>query len=75
GQPVRLDAKQEEAIVGLVIEVSASQLGVCGRNIPIKSVDVAHLTSDDFLAKYNFPPDRIQFSRGPLVEISLNKMH
>lgn len=75
GQPVGLDAKQEEAIIGLVIKVSPSQLTVCGRAIPITSVKVDHLTSSDFLAKYNFTPDLIGFSDGPLVEISLNKLH
>src|SRR6185437_3377216 len=73
--PVGLDAKQEEAIIGLVIKVSPSQLTACGRNIPIKSVDVVHLTSSDFLAKYNFTPDLIGFSDGPLIEISINNMH
>jgi hypothetical protein len=75
GQPIGLDAKQERAIVGLVIKVSPKQIAVCGRDIPITSVEVDHLTTSDFLAKYNFTPDRIGFSDGPLVEISLNKWH
>ena len=51
GQPVGLDAKQEGAIVGQVIKVSPSQLAVCGKDVPITSVKVDHLTSSDFLAK------------------------
>lgn len=75
GQPIGLNAKQERAIIGLVIRVSSSQLAVCGKDVPITSVKVDHLTSSDFLAKYNFTPDRIGFSDGPLIEISLNKLH
>src|SRR6185437_3140955 len=75
GQPVGLDAKQEGAIIGLTIKVSPHYLAVCGKDIPIKSVDIVHLTSNDFLAKYNFTPDLIGFSDAPLVEISLNKLH
>jgi hypothetical protein len=75
GQPVGLDAKQEGTIIGLVIRVSRSKLNVCGRDIPIKSVDVEHLTSSDFLAKYNFTPDLIGFSDSNITDISLNALH
>ena len=74
GQPVGLDAKQEEAITGLIIKVSPSQLAVCSKEIPIKSVDVEHLTDDDFLAKYNFTPNRIGFSDANILDINLNKL-
>lgn len=75
GQPVGLDAKQERAIIGLVIKVSPSRITVCEKDIPIKSVEVEHLTSDDFLAKYNFTPNLIGFGDDTLVEISINKLH
>ncbi len=75
GQPIGLDAKQERAIVGLVIEVSPSQFAVCGRDIPIKSVDVEDLASSDFLAKYNFTPNLIGFSDAKIIEVNLNKLH
>ena len=75
GQPVGLDAKQEKAIIGLIIKISPHYLTVCGKDIPIKSVDVVHLTSNDFLAKYNFTPNLIGFSDASLVEISFNKLH
>jgi hypothetical protein len=75
GQPVGLDAKQEGAIVGLVVKVSPSQLAVCGRDVPITSVKVVHLTSSDFLAKYNFTPNLIGLSDVDILDISLNKLH
>ena len=75
GQPVGLDAKQEEAIIGLVIKVSSSQLTVCGKDIPITSVKVDHLTGSDFLAKYNFTPNLIGLGDADILEISLNKLH
>jgi hypothetical protein len=75
GQPVGLDAKQEGAITGLVIKVSPSQLAVCGRDVPITSINVAHLTSSDFLAKYNFTPNLIGLSDADILDISLNKLH
>ncbi len=75
GQPVGLDAKQEGAIVGLVIKVSPSQLAVCGKDVPITSVKVDHLTSSDFLAKYNFTPNLIGLGDASILDISLNKLH
>ena len=75
GQPVGLDAKQEGAIVGLVIKVSPSQITVCGKDVPITSVKVDHLTSSDFLAKYNFTPNLIGLSDVDILDISLNKLH
>lgn len=75
GQPVGLDAKQEGAIIGLVIKVSPSQLTVCGKDIPITSVKVDHLTSSDFLAKYNFTPNLIGLDDANILDISLNKLH
>lgn len=75
GQPVGLDAKQEGAMVGLVIKLSPSQLAVCGRDVPITSVKVDHLTSSEFLAKYNFTPNLIGLSDADILDISLNKLH
>jgi len=75
GQPIGLNAKQEEAIIGLVIKVSPSQITVCGKDVPIKSVEVDHLTSSEFLAKYKFTPNLIGFGDDTLVEISINKLH
>lgn len=75
GQPVGLDAKQEEAIIGLVVKVSPNQITVCGKDVPIKSVEVDHLTSSEFLAKYKFTPNLIGFGDDTLVEISINKLH
>jgi len=75
GQPVGLDAKQEGAITGLVIRVLPNQLAVCGRDIPIESVNVEHLTSSDFLAKYNFTPNLIGLSDANILDINLNKLH
>lgn len=75
GQPVGLDAKQEGAIIGLVVKVSPSQLTVCGKDVPIKSVEVDHLTSSDFLAKYNFTPNLIGLSNADILDISLNRLH
>jgi hypothetical protein len=75
GQPVGLDAKQEGAIIGLVVKVSPKQLAICGRDIPITSVKVDHLTSSDFLAKYNFTPNLIGLSDADILDISLNKLH
>ena len=74
GQPVGLNAKQEGAIIGLVIKVSSSQLSVCGRDIPITSVNVDHLTSSDFLARYNFTPNLIGLGDTNILDISLNKL-
>jgi len=75
GQPVGLDAEQEGAIVGLVIKVSPSQLAVCGKDVPITSVKVDHLTSSDFLARYNFTPNLIGLGDADILDISLNKLH
>jgi hypothetical protein len=75
GQPVGLDAKQEGAIVGLVIKVSPSQIAVCGKDVPITSVKVDHLTSSDFLAKYNFTPNLIRLGDANILDINLNKLH
>jgi hypothetical protein len=75
GQPVGLDAKQEGAIVGQVIKVSPSQFAVCGKDVPITSVKVDHLTSSDFLAKYNFTPNLIGLGDANILDISLNKLH
>jgi hypothetical protein len=75
GQPVGLDAKQEGAIVGLVIKVSPSKLAVCGKDVPITSVKVDHLTSSDFLAKYNLTPNLIGLGDANILDISLNKLH
>ena len=52
GQPIGLDANQERAIVGLVIEVAPSKVAVCGKDVLIKSVKVDRLTPSGFLAKY-----------------------
>ena len=75
GQPVGLDMKQEGTIVGLVINVSRSQVAVCGRGVPITSVKVDHLTSSDFLAKYNFTPNLIGLGDANILDISLNNLH
>lgn len=75
GQPVGLDAKQEGAIIGLVVKVSPSQLAVCGKDIPITSAEVDHLTSSDFLTKYNFTPNLIGLSDADILDISMNKLH
>jgi len=75
GQPVGLDAKQEGAIVGLVIKVSPSQITVCGKDVPITSVKVDHLTSSDFLAKYNFTPSLIGLGDSNILDINLNELH
>lgn len=75
GQPVGLDAEQEGAIIGLVIKVSPSQIAVCGKDVPITSIKVDHLTSSDFLAKYNFTPNLIGLSDADILDISLNKLH
>ena len=75
GQPVGLDAKQEGAITGLVIKVSATKLIVCGREVPIASVNVAHLSGSNFLAKYNFTPNLIGLGDGDILDINLNKLH
>ena len=75
GQPVGLDAKHEDAIIGLVIKVSPRQLAVCGRDIPITSVSVAHLTSSDFLAIYNFTPNRLGLGDADILDINLNDLH
>ena len=75
GQPVGLDAKQETAIIGLVIKVSPRQFAVCGRDIAINSVNIDDLTSSDFLAKYNFTPNLIGFSDANITDVSLNKLH
>lgn len=74
GQPIGLNAKQEDAIIGLVIKMSPSQLTVCGRHVPITSVSVAHLTSSDFLAIYNFTPNRIGLGDADILDISLNSL-
>jgi hypothetical protein len=75
GQPIGLDAKQEEMITGLVIKLSQDQIGVCGKEVPIKSVEVEHLTNDEFLAKYNFTPNLIGLKGAGVIDISLNKLH
>ena len=75
GQPIGLDAKQEEMITGLVIKLSQEKVDVCGKEVPIKSIEVEHLTSDEFLAKYNFTPNRIGLKGADVLDISLNKFH
>ena len=75
GQPVGIDAKQEETLVGLVIKISPTRIAVCGKDIPITSVKVDRLTSDDFLAKYGFTPNRIGFSDAGVLDIDLNTFH
>lgn len=73
-QPVGLNVKQEGSLIGLVIEVSPNQLAVCGRDIPITSISVVHLTSRDFLAKYNFTPNQIGLGDANILDIDLNKL-
>lgn len=74
GQPVGLDAKQERSIIALVIKVSPSKLAVCGREIPIASVTVDHLTGSDFLAKYNFTPNQVGLGGADILDISINEL-
>jgi hypothetical protein len=75
GQPIGLDAKQEEMITGLVINLSQDQIAVCGKEVSIESVEVEHLVSDEFLAKYNFTPTRIGLEGADVIDIRLNKLH
>lgn len=75
GQPIGLDAKQEEMITGLVIKLSQDQIGVCGKEVPIKSIEVEHLTNDEFVAKYNFTPNLIGLQGADVIDIGLNKLH
>ena len=75
GQPIGLDAKQEDKINGLNIGLAPNHIEVCGKNVPIKSIDVDQLTRDDFLRKYNFPPDSIGLKGSSIVEVSINVLH
>lgn len=75
GQPIGLDAKQEGMIIGLVIKLSQDQVSVCGKKVPVESIDVEHLTEDEFLAKYNFTPNLIGLDGAEIIDINLNELH
>ena len=75
GQPVGLDAQQEDRINGLNIRLAPDHIEVCGKNVSIKSIDVDQLTRDEFLRKYNFLPNVIGLKANSIVEVSINSLH
>jgi hypothetical protein len=75
GQPVGLDAKQEDKIKALNIRFAPDHIEVCGKSVLIKSIDVDRLTRDEFLRKYNFLPDVIGLKSNSIVEVSINALH
>jgi hypothetical protein len=75
GQPIGLDAKQEEMITGLLIKLTQDHIGVCGKEVPILTVESERLTNDDFLAKYNFTSHLVGFNSEYVIDININKLH
>ena|ERR1035437_4870794 len=75
GQPIGLDTKQEESVTRLVIKLTQDRIRVCGKEVPIKSVEAEHLTNHDFLEKYNFTPNLIGLEGADVIEVTINKFH
>lgn len=74
-QPIGVNATQEAKLKGLPIVITRDEIAVCGQTVPVKSVAVDVLTPEQFLARYNFTPDRIGL-RGPhITDVSLNELH
>lgn len=73
GQPVGLDANQEKRIVGLTFRITEARISACGKDIPITSMEVEHLTREEFLSKYNFRPNQIGLKDPEILDILINK--
>ena len=74
-QPVGLSAEQEDAIRKLKIIVSKSDITVCSKTVPISSAEIVSLSADQFLALYNFTPDRIGLHGLKVIDVTINKFH
>jgi hypothetical protein len=73
GQPVGLDQQQENEVVGTAIAISRDHIRVCGKQVPINTVALEHLTAAGFLARYNFRPNQLGFARGLISDVSINR--
>ena len=75
GQPIGLNAKQEEQVTRLNIKFAPDSIEVCGKKVLINSMDVDRLTGDGFLTKYNFTANLIGLKGADVVDIYINKLH
>jgi hypothetical protein len=75
GQPIGLNADQEEKMKNLPIVVTRGDIAVCGKTVSVESVSVEVLSSDQFLARYNFSADRIGLRGSHITDVTINKFH
>lgn len=72
GQPIGLDASQEKKIRSLKIELTGDHIDVCGKTVPVKSVNVEDLRPKQFLARYGFLPSRVGLRGSHITEVTIN---
>jgi hypothetical protein len=71
-QPDGLNQAQTQQIEHLHIQYTRDHISVCGKNIPIHSVNMDTLTPDEFAEKYHFLPKRLGFNGSSVIEVNIN---
>ncbi len=75
GQSIGLTSKQEEQIKHLSINITPDRIDVCGKHLSIEAVEIHQLSSSDFMQKFNFKPELLEFKANAITEISINPLH
>lgn len=70
--PVGIDANQEGFIRTLRITYTTKHLRVCGKDIPIQSINVKYLTGDKFLQTYGFLSHVIGMNSSTITDVTIN---
>lgn len=73
-QPIGLDAGQEDKIKNLKITLTKNHIEVCGKTVPLKSLDVEDLSQEQFLARYNFSAEKIDLRGSHITEVTINRL-
>lgn len=71
-QPVGIDQSQVERIESAHLFYTQDHLRVCGKEIPIESVNIKSLTEDTFVQATGFSPVVVGFRGTPVTEVSIN---
>lgn len=70
--PVGITAEQEKHIRSVEIVYSPTNLHVCGKDVPIRTVEQKSLTDDQFLQAYGFLPRIIGMEQSPVLDLTIN---
>ncbi len=67
--PVGINAKQENKLIGEILDIRTTSVSACGTSIQITSIEATTYSSDAFLQEYRIRPDQIGLV-APLTEYS-----